>query len=83
MLTILFAAVVLNEPLTRTKLLLASISVVGIVLLMLNNAEGGGQSSLTGDLLVLLGTLFAVCYVLVSKNRLAPFNHCHWSPLSN
>ncbi|NJN87837.1 MAG: DMT family transporter [Leptolyngbyaceae cyanobacterium SL_7_1] len=71
MLTILFAAVVLNEPLTRTKLLLASISVVGIVLLMLNNAEGGGQSSLTGDLLVLLGTLFAVCYVLVSKKQIS------------
>lgn len=73
-LTILLAAVFLNEKLTRIKLLLASISVIGITLLMLKDAQGSSQSSLSGDLLVLLGTLFAVGYVLLSKRHIATTN---------
>jgi drug/metabolite transporter (DMT)-like permease len=68
-LTILFAAVFLQEALTRSKLLLATTSFVGILLLMWRNAEGASQSSLLGDLLVLIGTLFAVVYVLLSKKH--------------
>ncbi|XQQ06649.1 MAG: DMT family transporter [Leptolyngbya sp. IPPAS B-1204] len=70
-LTILFAAIFLGEKLTPPKVLLASISFLGIVLLMLQDTAGANQASLTGDLLVLLGTLFAVVYVLLSKKQIA------------
>lgn len=69
-LTILLAAVFLGEQLTRNKLLLATVSFSGILLLMLSDGEGSSQTSLLGDLLVLLGTLFAVFYVLLSKKQI-------------
>lgn len=69
-LTILFAALFLGEKLTRIKLLLAGISFLGIVLLVFQDASGSGRSSLSGDFLILLSTLFAVCYVLLSKKQI-------------
>lgn len=69
-LTILLAAVFLGEKLTRMKLLLAGISFLGILLLMLKDAEGANPSSIVGDLLILLGTVFAVFYVLLSKKQI-------------
>jgi len=69
-LTILFAAVFLGEQLTRMKLLLAGISFSGVALLMLKDVQGASHSSVIGDLLVLLGTIFAVCYVLLSKKQI-------------
>ena len=73
-LTILLAAVLLGEKLTRIKLLLASISFVGVSLIVLKDVEGVNHSSLSGDLLVLLGTVFAVFYVLLSKKQIAISN---------
>jgi drug/metabolite transporter (DMT)-like permease len=73
-LTILFAAVFLREKLTRAKLLLAGISFVGVFLLIFKDAQGASQSSLIGDSLVLLGTLFAVFYVLMSKKQIETAN---------
>jgi len=69
-LTILFAAVFLGEKLTRMKLLLAGISFLGILLLILKDTQGASHSSLVGDLLVLMGAIFAVFYVLFSKKQL-------------
>jgi drug/metabolite transporter (DMT)-like permease len=69
-LTILLAAVFLGERLTKVKLLLAGTSFSGILLLMLKDAEGASHASLIGDLLVLLGTIFAVFYVLLSKKQI-------------
>ncbi|HEY9629955.1 MAG TPA: DMT family transporter [Coleofasciculaceae cyanobacterium] len=69
-LTILFAAVFLGETLTKSKLLLGSISFAGVLLLMLNDTAGASHASLLGDLLVLLGTIFAVFYVLLSKRQI-------------
>lgn len=76
-LTILGAAWFLKEPLTRWKLLLAGMSCLGLLLLMLPDAETIGRASIGGDLLVLLGTLFAVCYVLFSKKQIATVNPLH------
>jgi drug/metabolite transporter (DMT)-like permease len=70
-LTILFAAVFLGEKLTRMKLLLSGISCLGVLLLLLQDAEGASQSSLIGDFLVLISTFFAVFYVLLSKKQIA------------
>lgn len=70
-LTVLFAAVFLGERLTRIKLLLAGISFIGVCLLILRDAQGANYTSVSGDLLVLLGTLFAVFYVLLSKQQIA------------
>ena len=71
-LTILFAAVFLSERLTYTKLLLAVISFGGMWLLMLGDIGGGtANTSLAGDLLILLGVVFAVCYAMVSKKQVA------------
>ena len=69
-LTILLAAIFLGERLTRLKLLLSGVSFVGVLLLLLQDVEGAGQTSLMGDLLVLMGTLFAVFYVLLSKKQI-------------
>lgn len=70
-LTILFAAVFLNEKLARMKVLLSGISFLGIVLLVLPDGQVTNHSSLAGNLLVLTGTVFAVFYVLLSKKQIA------------
>lgn len=66
-LTVLLAALILGEKLTLTKLLLSVVSLLGIFLLNERELQDAIQSSLIGDLLVLLGTVFAVGYVLISK----------------
>lgn len=76
-LTLVLASLVLGEPLTRIKLLLAGVSSVGVLLLLLKDATGASQASLLGDVLVLLGTLFAVCYVLYSKKQIASADPLH------
>ncbi|MBE9109871.1 DMT family transporter [Nodosilinea sp. LEGE 07298] len=73
-LTIIFAAAFLGEKLTRAKFLLAGISFLGVSLLVLQDAQGAIHSSLIGDSLVLLGTLFAVVYVLFSKKQIETTN---------
>ena len=72
-LTILIAAVVLGEKLTPTKLLLAGVSVSGVLMLMVKDASSD-SSSLVGDVLVLLGTIFAVFYALCSKHQIQSAN---------
>lgn len=69
-LTVLFASALLGEKLTRMKLLLAGASLLGILLLMLKDAEGVERASLLGDLLMLLSTIFAVFYALLSKKQI-------------
>lgn len=76
-LTILLAALFLGEGLTRPKLLLAALSFLGVALLMVQTGGGGVQSSLLGDGLVLVGTLFAVGYVLCSKRQIATAEPLH------
>jgi drug/metabolite transporter (DMT)-like permease len=73
-LTIVCAAIFLGEKLTRIKLGLAGISFMGVSLLMLKDAEGAGQATFMGDLLVLSGTCFAVAYVLLSKRQVTAAN---------
>lgn len=73
-LTILFAAAFLGEKLTRVKILLAGVSFMGVFLLLFKDAQGENYGSLSGDLLVLLGTIFAVFYVLLSKKQIARSN---------
>lgn len=73
-LTILFAALILGEKLTLTKLLLSVISFLGIFLLTERELQNAMQSSLIGDLLVLLGTVFAVGYALLSKAQVTKIN---------
>lgn len=70
-LTVLFAALFLGEKLTLTKLILAFISFSGVFFLLGTHTQGAMKSSLLGDLLVLLSTVFAVIYVLVSKAQIA------------
>lgn len=69
-LTVLFAALFLGEKLTLTKLILAIISFSGVFFLLGTHIQGAMKSSLVGDLLVLLSTVFAVIYVLVSKAQI-------------
>jgi drug/metabolite transporter (DMT)-like permease len=69
-LTVVFAAVFLDEKLTRMKILLSGISFSGVVLLILKDTQGANHFSLAGDVLVLTGTIFAVFYVLCSKKQI-------------
>lgn len=70
-LTLVCAAIFLGEPLTRSKVFLASLSFSGVLLLLLEDTQGGDQASFLGNFLVLLGTLFAVSYVLFSKKQIS------------
>ncbi|MCG8318214.1 MAG: DMT family transporter [Cytophagales bacterium] len=70
-LTILFAAIFLSEKLSHVKLSLAAISFGGLWLLMLGDMGDTRESSFAGDLLVLLGVVFAVLYTLISKKQVA------------
>jgi drug/metabolite transporter (DMT)-like permease len=76
-LTIVFAPVFLGERVTRMKLLLSSINASGIVLLLLKDTQSPNYSCFSGDLLVLAGTIFAVCYVLLSKKQIATADPLH------
>lgn len=71
MLTVVLAAIFLQEPLTRLKLLLSGMSGLGVLLLVMQEGSEPGQTSLLGNGLILLGTLFAVLYVLCSKQQIA------------
>ncbi len=66
-LTILFAALFLGEKLTPTKLLLALVSFSGVLFLIGEKLHNSARGSFTGDLLVLLATVIAVGYVILSK----------------
>ena len=70
-LTILFAAIFLGEKLNNMKLLLAGVSLGGMLLLMAGDIEDALVSSFSGNLLVLLGVVFAVFYALISKKQVA------------
>lgn len=70
-LTVLFAALFLGEKLTLAKFMLAIVSFLGVFFLLGTHTQGATKSSLVGDLLVLLSTVFAVIYVLVSKAQIA------------
>ena len=65
--TILSAPIFLRERLVLVKLILASISFLGVFLLMGQDAAGTQNNFLFGDLMVLIGVLFAVAYVILSK----------------
>lgn len=67
-LTILFAAVFLDEKLDCIKFLLAATNFLGLLLLTLNDGSTSNASFIS-DLLILLSTIFAVMYVLVSKKQ--------------
>lgn len=69
-LTVLFAALFLGEKLTLTKFILAIVSFSGVFMLLGTDFEGAMTGSSVGDLLVLLGAVFAVVYVLVSKAQI-------------
>lgn len=73
-LTILLAALILREKLTLSKLLLSFISFLGIFFITEVDFQNTMQSSLIGDLLVLLGTIFAVGYALISKAQIKKVN---------
>ncbi len=73
-LTILFAAAFLGEKLTRTTFLLAGISFGGVFLMVFKDTQGDNHASLMGDALILLGTLFAVFYVVLSKKQIETAN---------
>lgn len=67
--TIVAAAFFLREKLTTRKAILALASFSGVFLLLSQDSQSVANNSLIGDALVLLGTTFAVGYVLISKSQ--------------
>ncbi len=61
------AWVLLRERITRRAGLLMLLAVCGVVLVTGAESGGAGQTSLPGDLLILLGTGFAALYVISSR----------------
>jgi drug/metabolite transporter (DMT)-like permease len=70
-LTIIFAAIFLQERLTTSKILLAIASFLGVFLLISDSIKAEGQGNFFGDCLIFIATLFAVGYVLLSKHQIS------------
>jgi len=64
--TILAAALILREPVSSVRLMLAAVGTVGVALIALADISGPAMRSTTGDLLVFAGVLCATGYALLS-----------------
>lgn len=64
--TILVAALLLRERVSRVRLLLAAVGTAGVLMVSGADAVGAGQTSAAGDALVFLSVLCAVAYTIVS-----------------
>lgn len=69
--TVLSATLFLGEKLKPVKLILVTVSFSGVFLLIRQDSQAAMHNSVLGDLLVLLGTMFAVGYVVFSKVQIA------------
>lgn len=63
----LFAWLMLRERLKLHVLALIAIAMAGLILVTATAAEGLGEGSVTGNLLILLGTVFAAVYAVSSR----------------
>ena len=63
----LFAWVMLGERLKLHLLFLIAVAMAGVILITATAAEGVGGGSVTGNLLILLGTVFAALYAVSSR----------------
>ena len=72
----LFAAAFGVEPLRKTNVIGAVVSLLGVVLILGKGLEGGG-SSLLGDLVVLAASVCFAAYIVLSRAQ-----HSHYPPLT-
>ena len=72
----LFAAAFGVEPLRKTSVIGALVSLLGVILLLGKGIEGGG-SSLLGDLLVLAASVCFAAYIVLSRVQ-----HSHYPPMA-
>ncbi len=79
--TMVAAALYLREPITSKKIIGIFIGASGALILVLNSTSGGGDSSIWGDLLVLVAQLSFATYLTVFKDltqRYSPISLNKW-----
>ncbi len=63
----LFAWLMLKERLKPHTLVLVAVAMGGVILITATAAEGAGGGSVIGNLLILIGTIFAAVYAVTSR----------------
>ncbi len=73
-LTMVMAAVVLHEPVTRLKVGGVFLGAIGALVLILGSAGGNGEGCIGGDLLVICAQLSFTCYLVFFKSLIGRYN---------
>lgn len=79
--TMVLAAVVLHEPVTRLKVGGVFLGAIGALVLIIGSASGPGEGNMWGDLLVICAQLSFSCYLVFFKGligRYSPVTLMKW-----
>lgn len=80
-LTMVLAAIVLREPVTRLKVGGVFLGAVGALVLIMGSAGGSGEGNIGGDMLVMLAQMSFTCYLVFFKGligRYSPVTLMKW-----
>ena len=73
-LTMVMAAIVLHEPITRLKVGGVFLGAVGALVLIIGSTSAGGEGNTAGDLLVICAQLSFTCYLVFFKRLIARYS---------
>lgn len=73
-LTMVMAAIVLHEPITRLKVGGVFLGAVGALVLIIGSTTAGGEGNTAGDLLVICAQLSFTCYLVFFKRLIARYS---------
>ena len=80
-LTMVMAAIVIHEPVTKLKVGGVFLGAIGALVLILGSASGSGGGHIAGDLLVICAQLSSTCYLVFFKSligRYSPVTLMKW-----
>lgn len=80
-LTMVLAAIVLREPVTRLKVGGVFLGAIGALVLITGSAGGSGEGNMAGDMLVMLAQMSFTCYLVFFKGligRYSPVTLMKW-----
>ena len=80
-LTMVLAAIVLREPVTRLKVGGVFLGAIGALVLITGSAGGAGEGNMAGDMLVMLAQMSFTCYLVFFKGligRYSPVTLMKW-----
>lgn len=72
--TMVMAAIVLREPITRLKVGGVFLGAVGALVLIIGSTSAGGEGNTAGDLLVICAQISFTCYLVFFKRLIARYS---------